>query len=612
MTPPFVRCAARVLHQSPGLFLCKSATLIYMMHKRMVLTVIGFVVVVALAIGFRFYGIQDYPPGLFPDQAANGEDALLILQGDARPFYERGNGREALFFFIQAASIKLFGVGVWPMFAASALVGVLAVAAVFFATRPIFGRMAALLAAFFMATSYWQVTISRTGFRAGLIPLCIAAFTAFAAYAVWTVGHKEKGLSYVFAALAGVAFSLGFYTYIAYRMMPFVVLAMLFLLVLASFHPKIGFPHVRRYGWQTLVGLLAAVVTLVPLLWYFGQHREAFIGRAGQVSIFSPDLQKKYGGGTLLGTLAYSTTETVRSFFIGQGDLNFRHSVPGRPLVNPLVSFLLLMGLVWALSGCWQMARRMVAGKEVHLTFAHAYLVILLVAMLVPVVTTAEGMPHGLRSEGAVVPVFMLAGMAGAVIIHALLKRVKDGPWRGVGLGVVAGLMIVSALYDGAAYFLLARNDAEAYYEYRGDLTSVSQYLNEYAIAHGPYTASIQRPYLVLDEFSVQTVHFLTHVTNTGEPDTQHAHDFRDHPDEAKHKYVLLDPATSHLTALAAGQVIVFTQSTLPDADRYAEKYAGQVEILLQRKNRFGQEIMRVYKLRDGVVPSVDEADLDA
>ncbi|MBI3255809.1 MAG: hypothetical protein HYZ63_02460 [Candidatus Andersenbacteria bacterium] len=444
------------------------------------------------------------------------------------------------------------------------------------------------------------------------MPLCIAAFTAFAAYAVWTVGHKEKGLSYIFAALSGVAFSLGFYTYIAYRMMPAVGLAMLFLLVLASFHPKIGFPHVRRYGWQTLVGLLTAVLTFVPMMWYFGQHPDAFIGRAGQVSIFSPALQQKYGGGTLAGTLWYSVKETVQSFFVGQGDLNFRHSVPGRPLINPLVSFLFLLGLVWAVVGCFSMVRRMIAGKEIHLTFAHAYLVMLFVAMLVPVVTTAEGMPHGLRSAGVVVPVFILAGMAGAVIIHAILKRVKNGPWRGAALGAVAGLLIVSGLYDGAAYFLLARNDAEAYYEYRGDLTPVSQFLNTYARQHGPFNSPQDRPYLVLDEFSVQTVHFLTHVTGTGEPDTDNAHDFQTHPDEAQHKYVLLDPATSHLTALAPGQVIVFTQSTLPDADRYAEKYVGQLALVKQLKNRFGQEIMRVYKLRDGIVPSSDEADLDA
>src|SRR3989344_1797605 len=240
-----------------------------MKHIRWWLTLAGFLAVVAIALAWRFYDIQDYPPGLFPDQAANGEDVRLILNGDVRPFYPRGNGREALFFFIQAAFVKLFGIGVWPMFAASALVGSATVVALYFATRPIFGRLAALLAAFFLATSYWQMTISRTGFRAIMIPLCVAAFTALAAYVVQAVKQKKIGLSYLYAALAGMAFSLGFYTYIAYRMMPAVVMAVFVILLLAALHPKIGFPHARRYGWQASVGSSAAPLSLLPVLLYF-------------------------------------------------------------------------------------------------------------------------------------------------------------------------------------------------------------------------------------------------------------------------------------------------------------------------------------------------------
>src|SRR5687768_5501202 len=127
-------------------------------------------VIIGLAAGYRLYDIKSYPPGLFPDEAANGEDLLLILTGDARPFYPRGNGREALFFYLQAAMTSTFGVGVWPMHLASALVGIGTVILMYFATRPYFGRLAGLMAAFLLATSYWHVTLSRTGFRAIQIP----------------------------------------------------------------------------------------------------------------------------------------------------------------------------------------------------------------------------------------------------------------------------------------------------------------------------------------------------------------------------------------------------------------------------------------------------------
>src|SRR5688572_6050139 len=92
--------------------------------------------IIALAAWFRFYDIKNYPPGIFPDVAANGEDVLLILDGDVRPFYPRGNGREALFFYLQALMVKFRGIGVWPMHAASAIIGLATVIAMYFATRP--------------------------------------------------------------------------------------------------------------------------------------------------------------------------------------------------------------------------------------------------------------------------------------------------------------------------------------------------------------------------------------------------------------------------------------------------------------------------------------------
>lgn len=554
--------------------------------------------VFVVAIAFRLYGITDYPPGLFPDQAANGEDALLILQGDIRPFYERNNGREAVFFYIQALFIGLFGVGVWPMFAASALVGILTVVAVYCATRVWFGKLAGTLAAFFLATSYWHVTISRTGFRAVMIPLFIAAFTAFAGYAIEAVRKQKISRSYVYAALAAASFSLGFYTYIAYRMMVGVVLGVFVLLLLAALHPKIGFPHMKRYGKQLAVAIIAGLIVAAPLALYFIQHPSSVMGRAGQVSVFDPALQQQFGGGTLVGTVWYSTRETLLSFFVGTGDMNWRHSVAGYPLVNPLVGILFLLGFAWALSGVGSLFFAMGRGREIHYNMVYAYLLLLFFGMLVPVVTSAEGIPHALRSVGLFVPMFILAGVAGAVLLRWLFKQGGDA-WRAVVLGVALGLLAVNGLYDGALYFLMARNDSDAYVAYRGDLTEVATWVNEY---RGLYAADV-RPYVAVDGFSAVTVHYLTSVA---------AHDDASHPDEAQHKYILLEPTTSHLTSLQSGEVIIFAQSSMRDADRYAAKWGEQIELLLSKKNRFGQEVLRVYRGKGSADASGEQQDLDA
>jgi len=302
----------------------------------------------------------------------------------------------------------------------------------------------------------------------------------------------------------------------------------------------------------------------------------------------------------LLGTVWYSLRETLRSFFIPPGDLNWRHNVSGYPLLNPIAGFLFLLGLAWSIRGLYDVTRKIIKGTEVHLGMIYPYLLLMIFGMLLPVITTAEGIPHGLRSVGLIVPIFMLAGAAGAVLVH-WVKRKITGYTRSIIYGAFAGVILFSGLYDATLYFVVSRNDSRAAYAYRSDLTVVSQYINEYAARDD----GAPRPYLVLDPFSIQTVHFLTSVA---------AHDYLQegevHPDEQQHKWVYVKPETSHLTVLKPGEVIIFTQSTFPDADRFEALYGNTVEVILSRKNRFNQEIMRVYGTRDA--QKTTEFDLDA
>src|SRR3954468_23471991 len=99
---------------------------------------IALIVIIIVAIFFRFYQITKMPGGLFPDEAANGLDINLMQQGHLQPFYERGNGREALFFYMEWASVANFGKGVWQFSIVSAFMGVMAVIMCFFVTKRIF------------------------------------------------------------------------------------------------------------------------------------------------------------------------------------------------------------------------------------------------------------------------------------------------------------------------------------------------------------------------------------------------------------------------------------------------------------------------------------------
>src|ERR1043165_6718741 len=91
--------------------------------------------IIALAIFFRFYQIVGYPGGLFPDEAAEGLDAHLIQQGHLQPFYERGNGREGLFYYIIAGVIRVFGTGSPQLHATAGAIGFAAVVVCFLMTK---------------------------------------------------------------------------------------------------------------------------------------------------------------------------------------------------------------------------------------------------------------------------------------------------------------------------------------------------------------------------------------------------------------------------------------------------------------------------------------------
>src|SRR3989344_1572617 len=228
---------------------------------------IVFISILLLGAFFRFWKISLLPGGLFPDEAANGLDVNSILHGQLQPFYERGNGREALFFYVLAASVALFGRGPWQHHIVSAGFGFIEVLAAYFLVKRLFGKNVALLTALFMAVSSYHVTLSRTAFRANLIPL----FTTLTLLFLVKI-YQEDDLRKRFSAavFAGLSFALGFYTYIAYRMMiPLLVYLKLIFVVGVRDQLK---QIIGKYWRLSAAGGAAFLVAILPLAYYFVTH----------------------------------------------------------------------------------------------------------------------------------------------------------------------------------------------------------------------------------------------------------------------------------------------------------------------------------------------------
>ena len=77
-------------------------------------------------------------PGLYNDEAANGMDAIGVLQGRWPIFFERNYGREPLFIYLQAFSMALLGANPYALRVTAAVIGAATVPAVYWMTREAF------------------------------------------------------------------------------------------------------------------------------------------------------------------------------------------------------------------------------------------------------------------------------------------------------------------------------------------------------------------------------------------------------------------------------------------------------------------------------------------
>jgi len=192
--------------------------------------IIFLLIILAIAAFFRLWQLNSIPPGLYPDVAMNGNDALESSKtGNFKLFYPENNGREGLMIWLIAFSFSIFGVSVWSIKIVAALIGILTVLGLYLLIKELLtlatsdkrqATSIALLSSFFLAISFWHVNFSRIGFRAILVPFGLV----FLFYFLFQGFRTKKVSNFIFS---GLFFGLGFYTYIAFRLTPLLVLLIL-------------------------------------------------------------------------------------------------------------------------------------------------------------------------------------------------------------------------------------------------------------------------------------------------------------------------------------------------------------------------------------------------
>ena len=361
-------------------------------------------VILIIASFFRLYNLRSLPPGLYPDEAMNGSNALEAIEtGEYKVFYPENNGREGLFINIQSFFIRAFGVNEpFTLRFASALFGILGVLGIFFLASELFRKSAsrfrlALLSSFLMAGSFWHIIFSRIGFRAIMAPTILV----WASYLLFLAFHERKELwkSLLVGVLGGAVYGLGFHSYISYRATPLILAVPLVFLLIKSVKE-------RSFGKFAAVAgafILGCAVVVAPLVSYFVSNPADFFGRTSQISVFASP--------TPLKDLAWNTLKTALMFNFA-GDANWRHNFSGYPALSILAGIFFLLGLF-------------ISGKKILTKFKDSvpelFIFFWIAVSLLPVVISNEGIPHALRAIIAI-PGVMIAAAVGMDFLWAKLK----------------------------------------------------------------------------------------------------------------------------------------------------------------------------------------------
>lgn len=371
-------------------------------------TILLVILILALAIFFRTWHLNSIPPGLYPDEAMNGTNALQAIKtGDYKIYYPENNGREGFFINLQALSLKIFGVHIWSLILVSVLIGIFTVLGTYFLTKELFQSTdIALLAMFFIAVSFWHINFSRIGFRAIMTPFCLVWCFYFLFKTMNLPADKKNRnwLSLFYLVLSGIFLGLGFHTYIAFRMAVIILIVPLITILVRFFKEyklsgKFWETFFKKGFWQYKIWILAAILVALPIGLYFLHNPQDFIGRASGVSVFNKENPIK--------AVIESTVKTLGMFNV-VGDKNWRHNYAGSPQLFWPVGILFLIGIILSI-------KKLKRG-------AYIFLLVWFGAMLLPAILTAEGLPHALRTIGAI-PVCYIFAALGADIVYKFLSK---------------------------------------------------------------------------------------------------------------------------------------------------------------------------------------------
>jgi len=448
-----------------------------------ILILVGLIV---LAFLLRWILLDSVPPGWRDDELIN---SLVIsqkfLDGDWQVYYADASGHEALYHFLNAAMLALFGPGAAGIRLLSALLGTLTVPLTYLVANRLYGWKVGLAAAAGLTLSFWSLMYSRIGIRHVSLPVFMLA-TFFFFLRGMGIGHRddqeieqESSSTSKFFILAGLMMGLGFYTYFASRGVPLILLFVIVYIWL--FHRSMLSGRWKGIALMIGVALLLALPLILTLL----QQPESE-ARVGELAV--PLVAARAGNFSPLGEHIARTL----AMYHGDGDEEWLYNIPHRPVFGPVLALFFWLGVAlaswYALKpfirfGRSLLKRAISSAGSPRYEIAGAFLLIWWLVGIIPAFVSVPpaSLGHTIIAQSAVyilvaLPVFGLEKLSQQSVSQARSQK----PLTVLPFIFILLLIIGTAWRDLPDYFLEWPNRGMTRFLYRAEISEIAEYLGEH------------------------------------------------------------------------------------------------------------------------------------
>ena len=287
----------------------------------------------------RCVGLENLPAGIHGDETEFGMNALQVLRGNgANPFGTIFLGDPALFAYVEAPFVAVFGQTIMALRILAGLTGTLTLFACYVFTRDLFGIRIALFATAMLTVASAHIHFSRLGLNVPQIPLF--AFASF--WMIWRAYKTERGVWYL---LAGMTAGAAIYFHFSGRLLaPMLGAFMLYLLVRSR---RLSLAWVR----DTALVALGAAMTMAPIVVHSIAQWHRFTEHVGGRLIWNQwDRAVAQHQTSDPVVIIFQQIKINLLAFVSRQDSSEFFTYTGAPLAIGLIAPLLILGLALALA----------------------------------------------------------------------------------------------------------------------------------------------------------------------------------------------------------------------------------------------------------------------